>query len=293
MERPMKIRSRSARLAGAVGLLLASTAVAVATGVTPAHATVTENITAVPAGTPNGFAVATCPAGQFLTGAGGAIAGGGGDVTLTDIIPNVAAQSVTVWGHVNPGAAAGGYDVVARAICVPGAPPAGYTLVTSTSANNGNPVKNEVVACPAGTDLFGLGAELRNANGEVFYRQIEPNAALTAGAVTAAAGGGFAGPWQLVAYAICGTAPANLAGTLVSLTGGFDSVSPKGQASAGCPAGTLATGVGATVAASATGNVLLTGVLPNLAQDNGAAAAFEDGTYLPPWDLEAHVICWG
>jgi hypothetical protein len=57
--------------------------------------------------------------GEFLTGAAGGINGGGGDVTLTDVIPDLAAQSVTVWGHSNPGAVPGAYEVVATAICVP------------------------------------------------------------------------------------------------------------------------------------------------------------------------------
>ncbi|MEV2242630.1 hypothetical protein [Micromonospora sp. NPDC049891] len=287
----MRIRSRLARLSGAAGLLLASTAVAVATGVGPAQATVVN--VSVAGAFPNQSAVATCPAGEFLAGGGGFIDGGGGDVTLTDIIPNLATQSVTVWAHTNPGGVAGAYNVVAQAICVPGAPPANYQRVTSASGSNVDPIKNQVAACPAGTDLLGLGAELRTANGEAFYQRIEPNAALTAGVVTAGAAGGFAGPWELVGYAICATLPANLTGTLVSLTGAANSVSPRGQVSGGCPAGALATGVGATVTDTATGNVLLTRVTATVAQNSAQAIAFEDGVYLPPWDLESHAICWG
>lgn len=289
----MKPRTRAVRLLGTAAVLLAGTAVAVTTATAPAGATVASNITAVPAGTVTASASASCPAGEFLAGGGGAIDNGGGDVTLTDIIPNLATQTVTVWGHANPGAAPGAWEVEAQAICVPGAPPANYQLVTSVSPNNGDPIKNEVAACPAGTDLLGLGAELRSANGEAFYQRIEPNPALSAGVVTAGAAGGFGGPWQLVAYGICATMPAALTGALFSVTGPTNSTSPRGQVAGGCPANALATGVGATVTASATGNVLLTRARANLAQNNGAASAFEDGLYLPPWELTAHVICWG
>jgi hypothetical protein len=288
----MNHRSVAARLATVAGLLVAAVATT-AVGAGPAGAVVVNAATAAAAGTVNAAAVATCPAGQFLSGAGGAVLGGGGDVTMTDVIPNLATQSVTVWGHVNPGGVAGAYTVVAQAICVPGAVPANYQLVVSASPNNADPIKNEVAACPAGTDLLGLGAQLQNANGEAFYQRIEPNAALTAGVVTAGASGGFAGPWQLTAFAICASLPAALTGTLVTATGPVNSVAGKTQAAPACPAGALATGAGATIAFPATGNVLLSEVRANIAQDTAISSAVEDGVFLPAWDLTAHTICWG
>lgn len=289
----MRSLPRPARLASAVGLLLAGTAVAVTTGATPAAATVVNSSTAVGLGTPSASAVATCPMGEFLAGAGGSTETGAGNVTLTDIIPNLATRSVTVWGHANPGAVPGAYTVVAQAICLPGPPPPGYQLVLSSSGNNGDPIKNQVAACPAGTDLLGLGARLQNANGEAFYQRIAPNAALTAGVATAGAAGGFAGPWQLTAYAICAAMPAGLTGGVFTATGPLDSGSPKLQLAPGCPAGAVASGVGAALAPSGTGNVLLTRVMANAPQDNAGAVAFEDGLYLPTWDLTSHLICWG
>jgi hypothetical protein len=288
----VKSQSRLARLAVAGCLVLAGTGASVVAA-TPAAAAVVGATTAAAAGTVSANAVATCPAGEFLSGAGGSIVNGNGDVTLTDVIPDLATQSVTVWGHSNPGAVPGAYTVVAQAICVPGAVPANYQLITSASANNPVPLKNQAVLCPTGTNLLGLGAELLNADGAVFYQRIEPNAALTGGAVTAGASGGFAGPWQVNAYAICATLPAALTGTLVSATGASNSVDLKAQASGVCPAGALTTGVGATVAASATGNVLISALTANAAQDNAGAGAVEDGLYLPPWDLTSHNICWG
>jgi hypothetical protein len=287
----MNHRSTLTRRGGVAGLVVSASAAAVLTA-TAANAAVVNATTAAAAGTVSASATAFCPAGQTLTGGAGSVAGGAGDVTMTDVIPNLATQSVTVWGHSNPGAVPGPYTVVAQAICVPGNPPPGYTLIVSPSANNTDPIKNQVALCPPGTRVLGTGAELRNADGNAFYQRIEPDPALTNVSVTAGAAAGFAGPWQLFAYAICG-APPNAGGALFNATGASNSTSPKVQASGACPAGTITTGVGGGVSASATGNVLLTRVTANAAQDEATAGAVEDGTYLPPWALTAYNICWG
>jgi hypothetical protein len=250
------------RLAVTAGLAVAGTGAVVAGTAVPAQAAVITATSAAAAGTVTQTATAFCPAGQFLSGGGGAIVGGGGDVTLVDIIPDLAAQSVTVRGRANPGAAPPAYVVLAQSICVPGAVPANYQLVSSVSANNGNPIKTEVVACPAGTNLLGLGAELQGGFGAVFYERMEPNVAVDAAEVTASASGGFAGPWQLTAYGICATPPAGVAVGIVTATGPNNNNSPKATPTGACPAGTLTTGVGGRLSPNATGNVFLAGSPP-------------------------------
>jgi len=287
----MSHRSTLTRLGAVAGLVVSACAVAVLTA-TPANAAVINATTAAAAGTVAASATATCPAGQFLSGAAGSVVGGAGDETMTDVIPNLATQSVTVWGHTNPGAVApGAYTVVAQAICVPGNAPPNYVLITSASANNTDPIKDQVAVCPAGTNLLGTGAELLNADGNAFYRRIEPDPALTQVSVTAGAAGGFAGPWQLLAFAICAT-PA-VAGNLVTATGPFNSNDPKAQPSGACPMGALTTGVGGGFSLSAISNVMLIRVTANAAQNQAVSGAIEDGTYLPPWALTAYNICWG
>ena len=283
-------RVRLRRLAVVAGLVVAGTGAAVI-GASPAFAAVINNAAAAAAGTISQVSVAACPAGQVLTGAGGWIVGGAGDVTLTDVIPSLATQTVTAWGHANPGAAPGAYVVVAQAICVPGAPPPNYQLVTSVSANNGAPVKSQVVNCPAGTNLLGLGAQLANGNGEVFYQRIQPNAALNSATVTAGASGGYLGPWQVTAYAICATPPGVIG--LVAATGPLNNAAAKVQATGACPAGTITTGVGGQVSQPATGNVILDRITANAAQNAAVAGADSDGTFFPNWDLTSYNICWG
>lgn len=60
---------------------------------------------------------------------------------------------------------------------------------------------------------------------------------------------------------------------MVSLHRALDGTTSEAHASGNRPAGTLATGVGATVAASGAGNVLIAAILPNLAQEEGGAPA--------------------
>ena len=286
----MSHQSNLTRLGAVAGLVMSASAVAVLAA-TPANAAVINATTAAAAGTVAASATATCPAGQFLSGAAGSVAGGAGDVTMTDVIPDLGTQSVTVWGHSNPGAVPGPYTVVAQAICVPGNNPPNYLLIVSASANNADPIKDQVAVCPAGTNLLGTGAELRNADGNAFYQRIEPDPALTQVSVTAGAAAGFAGAWQLFAYAICAT-PA-VAGNLVTATGPVNSNDPKAQPSGFCPMGAITTGVGGGFSLSAIGNAMLIRVTANAAQDQAVSGAIEDGTYLPPWALTAYNICWG
>lgn len=287
----MALRSRFARI-GLAGLLtLAGAGVAVAAAA-PAEATVSNATVAVPAGTMVQDAIATCPAGEYLTGGGGAVVNGGGDVTLTDVIPDLGTNQVHVWAHANPGAAPGAYQVQAQAICLPGAPPANYQLVPAASGLNATTVKTVAVACPAGTSLLGLGSQLDGADGNVLYQAVQPNAAVDGGLVRAAATGGFASPWRLTAYAICGTRPAGVVASVVSTPGPNNSVTPKAQGSGACAAGAT-TGVGGTVSLGGLGNVMLSRYTA-LANQNGAqSGADEDGAFAPNWQLTAHNICWG
>lgn len=288
----MNRRSTLYRLGLATSIIVAGTGLALATAAPAQAAVVTTPVAAAP-GDVDQVATATCPPGQFLSGAGGAVAGGNGDVTLTDVTPDLGTATVTVWGHANPGAVPGAYTVVAQAICVPGPPPANYQLVTAASPLNPDPVKTEVAVCPAGTRLLGLGNEIRNADGQALYQSSEPDPTLNFATVRAGATGGFVGNWRLIAYGICGTPPPGVVPMLYSATGPLNSADPKLEASPACPAGSWTTGVGGAVRRTAIGTVLLSGFLANGAQDMATTTAVEDGLYLPTWDLTAHNICWG
>jgi hypothetical protein len=287
--------SRSASALVGTTLACVATVFAVAT---PAQAAVVDVAVAAAAGVVAQSATATCPAGEYLTGGAGGIVGAGRNVTLTDVVPDLATNSVTVWGHTNPGGAPG-YSTVAQAICRPGAPPAGYYLEVQSSGANADTSKAVVATCQGATRLLGTGAEIIGASGQAFYRSILPSFASTSNTVTADAAFGFAGNWELIAYAICGTPPAAAPVRVAQSTvGGADPVNSKSQQSGTCPAGTAITGVGgsATAAGGATigGFVFVNQVSSNLVQDTATAEAVEGrnpGAGVS-WYLSAYATCW-
>jgi hypothetical protein len=295
--RSARTRGSRSRLAVLVSATLAGIGAVFVTAA-PAQAAVVEVAVAAAPGVVAQTATATCPNGDYLTGAGGGIVGAGKNVTLTDVLPNLATNSVTVWGHTNPGGAPG-YSVVAQAICRSGAPPADYYLEVQRTGSNAVANKAVAATCQGTTQLLGTGAQLRGANGQAFYRSILPNFALTSNTVTADAAFGLAGNWELIAYAICATPPgAAPVREAQSTIGGANPVNSKSQQTSSCPAGTATTGVGgsATAAggASISGYVFVNQVSSNLAQDTATAEAVEGQN--PGggvnWYLSAYDICW-
>jgi hypothetical protein len=229
---------------------------------------------------------------QWLSGGAGQITGAGRNVTLTDIIPNLANRSVTVWAHTNPGGMPG-YNVVAQAICRPNPPPPNYGLVTAASPLNGANHKTVQAICPNGTRLLGTGAELQQGFGRAFYRSVEPDGGLTMNTVRADEA--FAlGNWRAIAYAICGTPP-GVAPVRLAAASAFNPVNVKSIATGVCPGGRHTTGVGghADPAANIAGFVFIDGIMANAAQDQATAGALEGvNPGAVPWDETAYNICW-
>jgi len=281
--------TRLTRLIAASGLLLAGAGAAVMVP-SPAHAAVVEVAVAG-----NGAVTATayCPANEFLSGGGGGIVGGGGDVTLIGIVPDLAAASVTVRAHDNPGGSPN-YTVVAQAICLRGAPPAGYQLVQNVSGAGAAASKNVVATCPGGTHLLGTGFNLMGAGGQAFLRWSVPDFNLTSNTVIADAAGGFANGWQAISYAICATPPG--ATTRLGATTGANPTNSKSAVTNACPGNSRTTGVGsaASTGAAVGGFVFVNRMSTNLGQQEATAEAVEG---LNPgaavaWDFAVFNICW-
>jgi hypothetical protein len=276
-----------ARVLAATGLAVAGTAAALAVSA-PAQAAVATTAVAFPAGTVTASITATCPLGQFLTGGGGSV-GGGGDVTLTDVIPNLATATVTVSARINSGAAPA-FTLVAQADCAPGPAPANYQLVQTASPLNAVPTKIQTVVCPANTRLLGTGYEHEAAAGQALVRRITPSAALSGVQVESTAVPGFGGNWLLRAFGVCATPPGGF--QLLSSAGAFSNINPRTWAAPACAAGWLTTGVGAEVSPNAAGRVVLRQITTNLAQDTTTSGAVERGVFPPAWALATHNICW-
>jgi hypothetical protein len=280
---------RLARVAVTAGIGLA--AAVVVTVATPAHAAVVD---VAVAGNGAVSATAYCPANQFLSGGGGGIIGGAGDVTLTGIVPDLAAGSVTVTGHDNPGGSPA-YTVVAQAICLPGPPPANYQLVQNASGAAAESSKNVVATCPDGTSLLGTGFKVSGAAGRAFLRWSVPDFNLTSNTVIANAAGGFAGAWQAISYAICATPPG--ATTRLGQTTGANPANSKSSTTNACPGNTRTTGVGgaASTGPDIGGFVFVRQISTNLVQKEATAEGIEalDPGVGIAWDLDVFNICWG
>ena len=109
--------------------------------------------------------------------------------------------------------------------------------------------------CPAGTRVFGLGAEV--AGGRAHIRELAPDGALTSATVTASAA------VTTTVHAVCRPPVEGL--TRVAATGS------SGTASAKCPAGTTLYGVGVDIHQQ-TGNVFVTRLTPDLSPPTATVA---------------------
>lgn len=227
---------------------------------------------------------ATCPTGSRLYGVSGFIVDGLGNVTLDDYTPNAGLTAATVTAY-EVAAFAGNWSVGVFAIC--GSPTANLQRVALTSANNSTSPKSVTATCPAGTRLYGLGAELNGALGAVILDDLTPNAGLTAATLTAYERGAFAGNWSITGYAVCAAGAATM--TRVANTVSSGSVSPS-DASVSCPAGTKIHGVGGELN-GALGNVLIEDMQVTAALVSSTSKAYETIATGANWSITAYNIC--
>ena len=229
--------------------------------------------------------VVSCAAGRRVYGAGGEITGGGGNVTLDDITPNVALTNVLVTAAEN-GAYAGNWSVTGYAIC--GVNTLNLQRIQFTSATNSLSPKSVFAGCPSGLRLYGLGAELNGAGGNVFFDDLTPNAGLTGATATGYENGAFAGNWNITGYAICGNPPATLVRRAAVSTVG--SPAANTATTPACPAGTRVHGVGAELN-GAFGSVVIDDLRPNAGLLTSTATGAENVAYAGNWSITSYAIC--
>jgi hypothetical protein len=150
-------------------------------------------------------ATVTCPTGKRLINAGGYIVGGGGNVGMDDIYPDLAANSVTVTGKETDPLGTNWW-VSAVATCAD--EPAGLELNwVESDLTDGYPIKQAIAKCTGNKTLLGSGATIEGGAGEALLDGITPNggAGVPATSVTvqAFASDGFADDWNANAFAIC------------------------------------------------------------------------------------------
>ncbi|WP_203900381.1 hypothetical protein [Virgisporangium aliadipatigenens] len=286
----MKQLTRRVATFGAATLALAAAVLVGTGGTAQAIAAPVLVVNSSTGGSPvSDSATATCPAGTSLVGTGGRIEQtvGSGNVVMTDVIPNVGAGTVTVWGHEN-GVYFGNWTVVAIAVCDQVLGP--VLQVAATSANNAVSPKSMTPFCPGATRLTGLGYQLRGGNGQVFPNDIMPNG-IIGSILTAYASPGYAANWELTGYALCAPVPAGAAPLIVANGSGPGVASPRDTWSGWCPAGTMLTGTGAELN-NAFGNVIIDQMNPNAPITEAHAQAAEPAPFGAPWGLVSYAICW-
>jgi hypothetical protein len=233
----------------------------------------------------NKSATVPCPTGKRVVGAGGELAGGGGEVVLGLVRPNATLTSVTAQGREDENGTASDWSVRAFAICAPPLP--GLERVSAQSPSN-SANKAVTASCPAGKRLLGTGAEIDGGGGQVAPNDVIPGSALKGATVQGLEDENGTGVnWRALAYAVCANPVAGLErAAAVSPTDSSDK-----SAFAACPAGKQLTGVGGELGGGG-GEVVLNGLTPQGGLQDMLVSGFEDedGTSAN-WFTRAFAIC--
>ncbi|MFI7706128.1 hypothetical protein [Nonomuraea sp. NPDC049480] len=152
-----------------------------------------------------------CPAGLNMTGIGGAVGGGGGQVLLETVAPHITNTAGTVSASEDVTGYSGNWSLTAYAICA--FPLPGHEVVVTHSPDTATITKDSTATCTGGKRPIGLGGAVAvppptlGAEGKVVLTHIMPQT-LPHGAVSS----GFETPgqpsafvWHSSAYAVCAT----------------------------------------------------------------------------------------
>lgn len=168
----------------------------------------------------NQNAVATCPAGKRVVGAGGELIAANGRIVMSRITPDRALTRVTVVSLEDAAPTVVPWSVRAYAICA--APLARLTRIEvhSDLLNPSNP-SSASATCPSGTRVVGAGGEIVHnflddvgdalLEGDHLLDDLTPNQSLTGVTVTGYDGPNAWGEFHAIAVAICAVPPGALA----------------------------------------------------------------------------------
>jgi hypothetical protein len=228
------------------------------------------------------IAAASCPAGKQLTGVGGEVGGGGGDVIPAFLAPNASLDQAVIQAAEDEDGTLASWSLRPIAICAA----ASQRVVTTTPSNSND--KGDLATCPSGKLVTGAGAEITGGLGEVMIDDLTPFSTEVL-ALGVEDGDGSAANWSLSIHAICATP---LPGLEVVSSSSVPSSTGK-TATATCPVGKRLVGPGAEIDAGAgAGEVLLDDIRPTPGLTSVTVRAFEDETGLATdWTLTAHAVC--
>jgi hypothetical protein len=146
---------------------------------------------------------ATCPAGKDLIGMGGAVVGGGGNVLIESIVPDLTTETVVVSAREGRWGWSDDWYVKATAVCADqGSVPGRYLVDDETSSLTGQPSASADAACDPGDRLLGAGFELSGAPGRLHLTTLLPteDAVIAAGEEDSI---GTSALWQVKVIGLC------------------------------------------------------------------------------------------
>jgi hypothetical protein len=284
----------AAALAGSVQLATAGSAAAAVSTVVQGHS-ISDSATARKAAT------AACPAGTRVFGGGGDIVGGGHGVALTALKP-VSTLASGQWhdsyvavAEEDPAGYGGTWSVYAYAVC---GTAGNLSIQQATLAGSAGSDRVQTgVNCPTGTAPLGMGAEITGGNGHLVLNKMLANYTPNAyGQLVgwSAAGAfvdenGYAGPFSLTSYAVCGTP---LSGLSYRFADSASDPTDDKTALVSCPAGTRAYGAGGYVSYQ-NGQVHFDRMTPSGSTWNAAdvEARTDQTGFGYPWFTEVEAIC--
>jgi hypothetical protein len=287
----VRVTSRLRRFAPA--LVVAVTAAVVSLSAVPAHAVSnpTRQYQESASNSVNKSVAVDCPAGTKVYGGGGSIAtgfNGPGEIVLDEFVPNEDLTRVTAQALERPGLADDDWSVSAWAICGPAT--LNQQRVEFQTTQNSTSPKTAVASCPGSTKVYGLGAELINAQGNVVLDDLTMSKDLSQVSITAYEIGAWTGSWAVKAYAICANAPGG-GMSRIELTSTQDGTSPKTVTAAGCPPGTLLHGMGGEITGGL-GGVIFEDLTPNNLLNTVSATGKEvAGSSGANWEITSYGVC--
>jgi hypothetical protein len=299
------IRLRRARSIALAGPMLAVTC-GLAMGATPASAVEGVHRVDAPSVTNSSSPktmTAYCPVNERVVGGGGWVSDTSPSTlkpTLTELRPNHIADvdgildSYVVTAAETAPQTSLNWSVTAYAMCAKPIP--GISIKTaSTPLWSSSSVQATAAVCPAGQRVIGSGAKSSNSSGNVVLQVARPSHPGDIARAQAHEGAyGYAGYWNVTAYAICAPPPSGYevvfdesplrASELVKVAGSAPN--------AGCTTGKRLLSSGAAISNVAPGNVSLQRIYPYVAFQQTYATAVENTPTALNWDfIVASSVC--
>jgi hypothetical protein len=238
---------------------------------------------------------ARCPAGQNVIGGGGSVIGGRGQVVLERLQPVQTAteRRFVVAAREDQTGYSRNWQLTAYAVCSNLL--SGFGILDSTSGDVSSNSPQSTISFCIGQTRVGLGGRVNSGAGQVHLTNLTPasNGQVDFTSIAAVEDAtGFAGAWNVTAYAVCASTPPNL----VTVSAASPASSVSKSATVSCTTGTRVHSAGAQLTSAGSdpisGSLVIDGVAidPELRSVTATAREDETGTN-DDWSVRAVALC--